>query len=101
MPPEGDPPTGEGQDPIDAAIADADPTPDLSAVPAAVRNSPEYQALMRQNRTLARQNGTLTRANNAARTEAETARLAAEAQQQAVLDAEITAALGPDGVTFW
>lgn len=103
MPPEDDPPTGEPEgDPIDAAIADADPTPPSTTLSATdVRRSPEYRALAAKNRELARTNGQLTTAEAAARTAAEEARLAAEAGQQAALDAQLIQQLGTDGMAFW
>lgn len=101
MPPEGDPTVTDDQDPIDDAAGAADPTPAVDLTPDAIKRSPEYQALLKANRSLARANGTLTGQVGTARTQAEEARLAAEATKQAALDAEITAALGEDGVTFW
>lgn len=101
MPPETDPNAPAG-DPIDDALDAADPTPPTTAVAtASVLNSPEYKALAKANRKLARDNGTFQASIAAARTEAAEARLAAEATQQAALDAELTATLGEDGVTFW
>lgn len=101
MPPEADD-AATDQDPIDDAIDAADPTPASTALSAAdVRNSPEYRAILKENRKLARAAGTATAATAAARAEAETNRLAAEATRQAALDAEMTAALGTDGIAFW
>lgn len=95
-------PAGEGASGDDGDDAGAASTPASTALtPDAIRNSPEYRALMKENRKLARQAGSANAAATAARTAAEEARLAAEAQQQAVVDAQITAALGPEGVTFW
>jgi hypothetical protein len=81
----GDPTAGD--DPIAAAVATVDAQ--ATAAPESIRNSPEYQALLRQNRSLARQAGTARKRETSARTEAENLRLAAEAQQQAVLEAQL------------
>lgn len=102
MPDDDQPVTGDSGDPIDDAIG-APPTanPALSLTPDAIRNSPEFRALERDNRKLARQAGDANKAAAAAREAAEEARQAAEAQQQAALEADIMSALGEDGVAVW
>jgi hypothetical protein len=73
-----------------------------SLLPAdAVRNSPEYQELARQNRALARQLGTANRSVADARAEAERARQAAEAERATALESEVRSVLGDDGVAAW
>jgi hypothetical protein len=66
--------------------------------PDAVRNSPEYKELARQNRALARQAGTASAAEQRARSEAERVRAAAEAESEAALALELQTSLGEDGV---
>lgn len=85
------PPT-DGDEAVDAAVATVIPPSE------AVRNSPEFKVLERQNRELARQAGRAAREANEARAAAETARQAAEAQQQADLEQELMATLGEDGI---
>lgn len=67
----------------------------------AVRNSPEYKELARQNRLLARQAGSATREAETARGAAERARAAAEAESQADLERELMESLGEDGVAAY
>jgi hypothetical protein len=87
----------------DGDSAGAAPTPAVATTlpPEAIRNSPEYKELAKQNRKLARQLGDATTAAAAARGDAEAARLAAEAQQQAALEADLRATLGDEGIALW
>lgn len=94
--PGGDDPTQAG-----ATAVAAPPAPVVSLTPEQVRSSPEYQALLAQNRTLARQSGDARAAAEAARIAAEETRLAAEATQQAVTEQQVREILGEDGVTAW
>lgn len=73
-------------------------TPAASDAPEAVRQSPEYQAALRQNRTLARQLGTARRQAEEARRAAEETRLAAEAEREAALAAQVREVLGDEGI---
>lgn len=88
----------EGGEP---AAGDGSGNPALSMTSDAVRNSPEFQALAKQNRLLARQKGTAEAAAVAARSEAETARQAAEAERNAALVQQLTATLGADGIAAY
>lgn len=92
------PPVVDDPTPPDEPPADPPPAPPSIGAPSseAVRNSPEYREIARQNRLLARQAGTNAREAAAARTVAEQARLAAEAQQQADLEDEISGILGDE-----
>lgn len=76
----------------------AAPPPPESLAPEAVRKTPEYKVLERQNRELARQAGAAKREAEQARAAAEQARIAAEATRQADLEAELEGILGEDGV---
>lgn len=96
-----EPTGGEGTSGDDGSAGAASTPASTALPPAAVLNSPEYKALVKEHRKLARQLGTANAAADAARQAAEQARLAAEAQQQAVVDAEMTALLGEEGVAFW
>lgn len=73
----------------------------LHLTPEAVRNSPEFKALEKQNRQLARQKGTAETAAAAARTEAENVRQAAEAERQAVLSQQLISTLGESGIAAY
>lgn len=99
-------PPDDGDD--DAPAGEPAGTPPVIAAPAtttlppdSVRNSPEYLALMEQNRTLARQAGSDRAAAAQARQDAEAARLAAEAQQRDAVAQEIRGILGEDGEAVW
>jgi len=94
--PQGDPPPTD-----DPPAGDAPPAPAGALPPEAIRNSPEYKELARQNRQLARQAGAATRAEQMARAETERQRAAAEAQEQADFETEIAATLGEDGVAAY
>jgi len=83
-----------------APVATATIAPPPSAADA-IRNSPEYKELLKQNRALAREAGSAKAAEQRARAEAEAARQAAEAQQQSALEQEISAVLGDEGVAAW
>jgi len=71
-----------------------------SPTPASVQSSPEYQALLRENRTLRRQAGAAQAAERQARTSAEEARQAAEADKVAVQQAAIRQMLGEEGLSL-
>lgn len=97
------PPEVQQPDPVEEAVAapaseDAIPG-DLP--PDYIRSTPEYQALLRQNRQLARDAGRAKTEAQKARERAEAARLAAEATQQASIEQEIEGILGEEGVSFW
>jgi hypothetical protein len=83
-----------GDDGAGAAAPPPAAAADLS--PDAVRNTPEYRVLAKQNRELARQAGAAKREAEQARIAAEQARQAAEAQRQADLEAELVGILGDD-----
>jgi hypothetical protein len=94
--PQGDPPPTD-----DPPAGNEPPAPAGALPPEAIRNSPEYKELARQNRQLARQAGVATRAEQSARAAAERQKAAAEAQEQADFEAEIAATLGEDGVAAY
>lgn len=94
---------GDGTD-GDGAPGGGDPgtgSPSLTLTPEAIRSSPEFQALERENRKLARQKGDADKAAAEARANAETARQAAEAERQRMLEQTLTDVLGEDGVAAW
>lgn len=90
----------EQSDPQEAPQQATAPAPSLPAADA-VRNSPEYQELARQNRALARQAGAAQKAAADARAEAERARQAAEAERATALESEVRSVLGDEGVAAW
>lgn len=69
--------------------------------PEAVRNTPEYQAVLRQNRDLARKLGTEKKRAEEARLAAEQIRLAAEAEREAARAAQVRDVLGDDGLAAY
>lgn len=97
------PPEIQQPDPVEEAIdaqESQDPAP-VDVPPDYIRNSPEYQALLRQNRQLARESGRYKTEAQKARERAESLRLAAEATKQASVEQEIETILGEEGVAFW
>lgn len=91
-----DPPTPPSDEPV------VEPTElDTSQVPAAIRNSPEFRELVKQNRSLSRAVGTAARREATVRGELETVRQAAEAERAAQLEQRVQGILGSDGVAAW
>lgn len=74
---------------------------EVSLSPDAVRNSPEYRALVRQLRNAEKRLAAAERAASEARAAAEEARQAAEAERRMQEQERIRSILGDEGVALW
>lgn len=91
-------PAGDGSA---TSVADPPPAPAASLSVDAVRTSPEYRELAKQNRKLARELGSAKATEASVRATAEAERQAAEAQQLEAQAAQMVEILGDEGLAEW